>query len=313
MRFSLPFLILLVSGCGYSLEIAKLEEPVEDPITLIQRDIRKIKAAHRVALFGLSKEQNDQLKQLRADLEKTKAFRHDISQLDRKLQETRVALSRRNADIDERISEMEVHHRLIQGSIEEESNRLKETSSEANRFVLKELEIIKNDVSTQEGNRKKLEKAAKEWVGTTQKKLQAELAALREKEKSTQSTIAADMDFLKSDTREMRQSLVGQSQAIKALSGQISQLIEKVLPAVNKLGERMDALEWRLKKLDRDIDLEALNRRLTALSDAVDVQRQSLEMLGNTLTPQVDEQRALLRKTMDRLKKIGAESSSKGK
>jgi len=310
--FVLLLSAVVLSACGYSLELSKTEaEVVEDPITLIRRDIRKIKADHRVKLFDLRKEQSEKFKQLRSEIEHVGALRKELAQLDRKLEETKLALSRRNADTDARISEMEVHHRLIQGSIEEEANRFKEASDEISRFAQKELEALKKEIEGQKKQRAALASLLKEQLKSARKGLQSRLSALKETGESTQESVKRQLEAQKKGLQGLKNSLLDQADAIKGLSEQLSQMLEKLLPAVNKLGERVDALEWQLKKLEGEIDLEALERRLSALRNAVDVQRKSLEMLGNTLTPKVDEHRALLRQLTERLKKLDAPAPSK--
>jgi len=296
--FSIRHLLLFVGvmsltvSCGYSLEFKRIDDKAEDPITVIRRELRQLKADHRVAIFDLQKDQKKQVDTMRADLTRigkaNETLGKTLIQMKRDLAETRTRSGQNNADTDERFAEMEIQHRLIHGRIEEEGNRFKESSARANNFTVKELEGFRKDLATQKDALLKF----KEKEGQASQALQEKIAGVQAK------------------NAVIKKSTDDQTKALQTVSSQVSELLDKMLPAVNGLAARVDNLEWELKKLKTDIDIQGLNQRLTELAEAVQVQRQSLEMLGNTLTAQVDKQGALLQKTVKDVKGLKSQTPS---
>lgn len=259
--------MMLMVSCGYTLELKRIGDPEkEDPIMVIRRDIRKMKADHRVAIFDLRKEHADEISSIRMNVGR-------IGKANEGLGQAAIQSKQKAADIDERFSEIEIQRRLIHGRIDEEANRNKEAVSRINLFTLKELELLRKELLEH---------------GTKSKMLQKQI------------------DRVQAENTRLKQSEIDQQKTVQAVSDQVSQLVEKVLPAVNGLASRLDDLEWQVKKLGEQIDVQGLNKRLSDLTEAIDVQRQSLEMLGNTLTSQVDKQQSLLKTTNKRIKRLEA-------
>lgn len=272
--FSIMFFVV---SCGYSLEFKRIADKVEDPITMVRRELRQLKADHRVAIFDLQKEQKTQIE--------------SIGKMKRDLLEARTRLGQNNADTDERFAEMEIQHRLIHGRIEEEGNRFKESSARGSDFTLKVLEGFRTDLAAQKGL----------------------LSGFKEKQVQASQVLQEQISGVQAKNVGIEQARDDQTKTLQAVSGQVSELIDKMLPAVNGLVSRVDNLEWELEQLKTNVDIQGLQGRLTALREAVDIQRQSLEMLGNTLAAQVDKQGALLQKTVQDLKGLQSKTSSTSK
>ncbi len=286
--------LMLCASCGYSLELSRVDaQKQEDPITLLRRELRQVKADHRVAIFDLRKEQKMQLSELQNE-------QVEIAKKNRGLGKNVAQFVQRNADVDERFSEMEVQHRLIHGRIEEEANRYKDVSARASDFTLREIEAVRKDLAKQAAKLKQAQKSFKD-----------QMVSLGRKEEQAIKEMRSEIDSVNEKSLGIQKATAGQKKSVQSVSDQLSQVVDKILPAVNRVTERLDALEWEFKKLDENIDVQALNRRMTQLTDAINVQRQSLEMLGNTLTSQVDKQRGLLRQVIDRLDDSEEKGSSK--
>lgn len=268
MRFSVLLIVvtLLFSSCGFTVWIPDTKDKEDaDPMTLLRRDIRQMRADNRVAAFDRQKDLNV----LDAEL--------------KKMGENIFSLRKRDANFGEQISEIEMQIRLMGGSIEEEVNRIKEISERKNNNTLKELGGIRQLLVRSE------EKEKKEALNNRH---------LLDRVHSVQET-----------NRVLQKSSNDQIKALHEVSDRLTQLIEKVLPAVNDLAGRVDKQEDRFSALSRGVDLEGLNRRLSDLTNVIDVQRKSLEMLGNTITAQVDKQSRLLKKTLNRLQVLEAKVS----
>lgn len=285
-------IMVLVMSCGYSFEFKRIDDTVEDPITVIRRELRQLKADHRVAIFDLQKEQKTQIESMRTNFahvnKMNETFGKTLIQMKQGLFDAKTRLGQNNADMDERFTEMEIQHRLIHGRIEEESNRSKESSARGNNFTLKTLEDFRTDLATQ-----------KDIFSQFKKKQAQATQALQEKISGVQAKNVG-----------IEQTSDDRKKTLQTVSVQVSELIDKMLPAVNKLASRVDNLEWELEQLKTNVDIQGLQERLGALREAVDVQRQSLEMLGNTLAAQVDKQGALLQKTVRDLKGLQSKTPS---
>ncbi len=327
MRFA-PLLLVgltLLGGCGYSLEMSRdTDAPLPpDPITVLGRDLRQLKADHRVSLFDLKNEQKALAEETRAELKKR------LEQLELQIQtELRNAreqrqtalgsLRRRDADFDEQIAEMELQLRLMGGSIDEEINRYKDASEQTNNNALRELGNLKRLLAKNAEEKSASIKALRERIAEEQDQREAMekafdgvvLAQAKEEEQARVS-LQHQIKQIESSGKETSASSDEQIKALNQVSVQVDQLIEKLLPAVNLLAERLDKQEDQFDALKREIDIEALKQQLKALSDTVDIQRQSLEMLGSTLTSEVDKQKGLLQKTVEGLQAIEPEVSGK--
>ncbi|GEM_PF-5075448 len=288
---------ILMTSCGYSLELKRIDSKAEDPITVIRRELRQLKADHRVAIFDLQKEQKNRIDAMRVNLSRigkaNETLGKTLIQMKRDLSEARTRLAQNNADTDERFAEMEIQHRLIHGRIEEESNRLKESAARGNNFTVKELEGFRKALATQKNAFSQL------------KKKQAQITQeLKKRQAQATQKLQAQIEGVQAKNVGIEKTTRGQTKSLQSVSTQVSELIDKMLPAVNGLAARVDNLEWALEQLKDDVDIDALQKRLAALAEAIDVQRQSLEMLGNTLTAQVDKQSALLQKTVQGLEAL---------
>lgn len=290
--FFLLSIMLLVQSCGYSLEFKRIDDKAEDPITVVRRELRQLKAAHRVAMFDLKKERKNQIEMMQANLARVgkgnETLGKNLIQMKRDLSEARTRLGQKNADTDERFAEMEIQHRLIHGRIEKEGNRQKESLARGNNFILKELEAFRKDLATQKDT----------------------LSQFKQKQVQASQALKEQINGVQAKNVGIEQTSDGQTKILQNVSGQVSELIDKMLPAVNGLAARVDNLEWELKQLKDNVDIQGLQKRLTELTEAIDVQRQSLEMLGNTLAAQVDKQGALLQKTVKGLKGLQSKTAS---
>jgi hypothetical protein len=308
----------LLGGCGYSLEMSRLEDTPEapDPITLLRRELRQLKADHRVSIFDLKNEQKLLAERSKADLKK---IRDGIgTQLQSDLKSGLLSLRRRDADFGEKISEMEIQLRLMGGSVEEEINRYKDRSEQTNNNALRELGDVKrlliDEAKEKAGSIKMLrdqinkEKASRLALWSrVQDLLEVQSNHLKTKiaeEKNQREAIQNHIKGMESSSGQVRTSSDEQIKALNEVSTQVDELIEKLLPAVNQLGERLDRQEEQFEALKRKIDVDALNRHLNALTETVEVQRRSLKMLGDTLTAEVDKQKRHLRKIMEDLKAL---------
>ncbi|VAX31979.1 hypothetical protein MNBD_NITROSPIRAE01-1835 [hydrothermal vent metagenome] len=271
-------------SCGYSLEFKRIDKDAEDPITVVRRELRQLKASHRVSLFDLQKEQEKQIESLQADLlrvaQGNETLGKTLIQMKRDLSGATTRLGQNNADTDERFSEMEIQHRLIHGRIEEESNRRKESTARGNDFTLKALESFRTDLATQ----------------------QDALLQFQKKQAASRQILEEKMSGVAEKNLGIVQTTDGHAKTLQGVSAQVSELIDKMLPAVNGLAARVDDLEWALEKFKTNVESQDVQKRLSGLTEALDVQRKSLEMLGNTLAAQVDKQGALLKKTVKDLK-----------
>lgn len=279
--FSVMFLMV---SCGYSLEFKRIDKDAEDPITAVRREFRQLKAAHRVALFDLQKEQEKQIESLQADLlrvaQGNETLGKTLIQMKRDLSGATTRLGQNNADTDERFAEMEIQHRLIHGRIEEENNLRKESTARGNDFTVKALEHFRTDLATQ----------------------QDALLQFKKKQAASRQILEEKMSGVAEKNIGIVQTTDGHAKTLQGVSVQVSELIDKMLPAVNGLAARVDDLEWALEKFKTNVESQDVQKRLSRLTEAVDVQRKSLEMLGNTLAAQVDKQGILLKKTVKDLK-----------
>jgi len=337
----------LLGGCGYSLEMSSVEETPEapDPITLLKRDLRQIKADHRVSIFDLKNEQKLLGEKTKSDIDKILAKLHaqiqrDLRALEEKREASLLSLRRRDADFGEQIADMEIQLRLMGGSIEEEINRYKDSSEQTNSNALRELgnvkrlladegkkkkaslKMLQGQIDGEKEGRLKLETRLETQLVSQVAQLKAQIAeekhqretlkktfdevvlAQAKAEKQARKLLQGQIKQIESSSVATNASSDDQIKALNEVSAQVDQLIEKLLPAVNRLAERLDKQEEEFDSLDRKIDVDALNRQLTALTDALDVQRQSLEMLGNTLTSELGKQKRLLQKTIERLQAL---------
>ncbi|MFQ5597773.1 MAG: hypothetical protein ACE5GK_06960 [Nitrospiria bacterium] len=286
MRYSALWVVVLMfhAGCGYSLEFSKVDgnENEPDPVTLMRRELRQLKADHRVAVFDLKK----QYESLAQDQKK----RGNQSQSDI------VSLRKKDADFGEQLTEIGLQLRFIKGSMEEDVNRMKEVSEGNINTALMELRDIDRRLDLQKKNEE-----------ADRSRLQKQVDALQVRIEPLQVKI----DALKVSNAALKKSSSEQITALNEVSAQVSELIEKMLPAINDLVQRIDKQEVGLEKMDRDVNVSDLNRRIAGLTEAVDVQRKSLEMLGNTITSQVDKQSRLLEKTIDRIDAFEKKSAKK--
>ncbi|MFQ5588432.1 MAG: hypothetical protein ACE5F7_06295 [Nitrospiria bacterium] len=304
----------LISACGYTLEFKRVKDPKkEDPITVIRREIRQMKADHRVAIFDLQKEHESRIAALQSDLTRLKNANESLGQaaiqMKRDLQETRITMGKKNAEVDDRFTEVELQRRQIHGRIEEEANRAKETSERSSSFMLGEIEALGKSLSAQEAKRKKADKtltALEQRQSKTQKLLQEQIVSARTRSADLEKTTGQQEETVRVVTEQVSR----QGKSLEAISAQVTELIEKVVPSVNELATRLDDLEWQVDQFKGEVDVQGLNKRLDALTESIDVQRQSLEMLGNTLTSQVDKQQGLLRQTIRRVDDLEATLSS---
>lgn len=305
MRYSalLSVVVTLLAGCGYTLELSKLDNNADepDPITLIRRDIRQLKADHRVAIFDLQKK-----------------YKEVAARVGDDLHTEMTSLRMRDADFGEQISEIEFQLRLMKGSIEEDVNRVKEVSEQKNNNALRELEDISRLMAKQEKNEKLANQTLQDQIALQTREgakknqsLQDQIARQTKEAAKNNQSLQDQIDSIQIASIALQKSSNDQIKALNEVSAQVSQLIDKVLPVVNDLAQRLDTQENQLRQMDRDINIDGLNRQLKDVREAIDVQRQSLEMLGNTLTAQVDKQAKLFQKTVSRLNVIEAKLSSK--
>lgn len=301
----LSFVLLMVAGCGFSLTRID-DKKEEDPITVIRRELRQMKADHRVAIFDLQKEYQEAVSAMQIELTRlgnaNESVGQNLIQHRRDLAEMRASAAQKSADTEEHFVEVEHQHRLIHGRIEEESNRFKELSERVSAYTLKELESIRKEMAAQDAFQKK-----------NQQSLQEQLARFEEKEGQMSASLRGQVELVQTKSTGLEKRVDERTKELQAVSEQVSQLIDKVLPAVNGLAARLDDLEWQMKKLGNGTDAQALNKRLSEVSEAVNAQRKSLEMLGNTLTSQVDKQQGLLQKTINRLDGLQAKMPTKDK
>ncbi len=280
------FLILtltLTSSCAFRFSKLGDQEAEPDPITLLRRDIRQLRADHRVALFDLQKDLNAQIERVHGELKKEAAEK----------ERDQFALRKRDADFAEQIAEIEMQIRILGGSLEEEVNRVKERSDQNSNEALSALAAFRSALS-----KKEKQEASADLAMET--KIRDELKQEREARKSLQ----AQMDAMRAFNETLQESSNEQIKALKAVSDRVSELIEKVLPAVNTLGQRVDQHDDQLKAVKADKNGAGIDRKLSDLSKAVDTQRKSLELLGNTLTVQVDKQQKLLQQALDKLQAL---------
>ncbi len=285
-------IMVLMSSCGYTLEFKRVKDPnEEDPITVIRREIRQMKADHRVAIFDLKKHQEQQEAKLKSDLDK------ELDLVRQDLQETRLALGEKNAEFDDRFIENDLKQRQIYGRIEEEANRVKEDSARTNSFILKELENLSQKITTQETHQKSLENT----LNTFQERQKEETQALRVQLNLIQDKNAANETL--SDH---------QGKTLEEVTSQVSQIIDQAVPTINSLAARVDDLEWQVKQFNNDTKTESLKKRLEDLAKSIDVQRKSLEKLGSTVTSQVDKQQGMIQQSIKRLDTLEGKTTSKG-
>ncbi len=287
--FSVMFVLM---SCGYALEFKRIDKDAEDPITVVRRELRQLKAAHRVALFDLQKEQEKQIEALQLDLlrvgQGNETLGKTLIQMKRDLSGATTRLGQNNADTDERFAEMEIQHRMIHGRIEEENNRMKELIARGNNFTVKTLADFRKNLASQEGI----------------------FLQFKQKQAESSQSLEQKMSGLAEKNSGIAQTAEGQTKTLQSVSTQVSELIDKMLPAVNGLAARVDDLEWALKQFKTNVESQDLQKRLSELSEAVDVQRKSLEMLGNTLAVQVDKQGTLLNKTVKDLKGLQSKKAT---
>jgi len=327
MRF-VPFLLVgltLLGGCGYSLEMSRdADTPLPpDPITLLGRDLRQLKADHRVSLFDLKNEQKALAEETRANIEKQlEQLRLQLQTDLKKAQEQRQtalrSLRKRDADFGEQIAEMEIQLRLMAGSIDEEINRYKDASEQTNNNAMRELGNLKRRFADEVSEKNASIKMIRELIAEERDQREARGKTFHEAvlaqgkiEEQARASLHDQIKQIESSGEEASASSGEQIKALNQVSTQVDQLIEKLLPAVNLLAERLDKQEEQFDALKREIDIETLNQQLKALNDTVDIQRQSLEMLGNTLTSEVDKQKRLLQKTVEDLQALEPEVSGK--
>lgn len=292
-------IVLLTVSCGYSLEFKRIDDTAEDPITVVRRELRQLKADHRVALFDLQKEQKKQIDAMRTTLARVgqgnETLGKTLIQMKRDLSDTRMRLGQNNADTDERFAEAEIQHRLIHGRIEEEGNRFKESAARGNNFTVRELE----------GFRKNLSAQAKDFAAQKES-----FSQFKKNQTQAHQALKEQIRGVEAKSASVSQITDAQTKTLKSVSTQLTELIDKMLPAVNGLAARVDTLEWELKELKTNVDIEGLQKRLSEMTEAVDIQRQSLEMLGNTLAAQVDKQGAILKKVVKGLKGLQSKTSA---
>lgn len=313
--------VVLLGGCGYSLEASREDPEAPDPITVLGRDLRQFKAQHRVSIFDLKNDQKVMMERTKADVEKVLAelqmqIQRDLGEAEKKRAAALLSLRRQNADFGEKIAEIELQLRMMVGNIEEEMNRYRDASEQTQDNALRELGNIKRLMASEIKEKKASLKMLKSQI--TEEKRQREvlkntvnesLLAQVKVEEGGRKTLQEQINQIKSSNVTANASSNEQIKALNQVSTQVDQLIEKVLPAVNQLAERLDNQEEKLSAVTREIDIDDLNRKLGKLTDTIEVQRQSLDMLGNTLTAEVDKQKHLLQENLGRLKALELQSS----
>ncbi len=298
--------------------MSRVEEAPDapDPVTLLGRDLRQFKAQHRVSIFDLQNEQKVLLERTKTDIDKRLADLHaqiqrDLGALENKKEAALLSLRRQDADFGEKIAEIEIQLRLMGGSIEEEINRYRDASEQTQDNALRELGNIKRLMASEAKEKKASLKILQGQITEGKHQREALKKAVDEvllvqvkAEEQGRKTLQAEINQIKSSNIKATASSNDQINALNQVSTQVDQLIEKVLPAVNRLGERLDKQEEQISALIREMNIEDLNRKLAALTDTIEVQRQSLDMLGNTLSSEIDKQKRLLQQAGDRLKAL---------
>ncbi len=296
------FLIVTMTfmvSCGYTL--VRVDPKEEDPITVIRRDLRQMKADHRVALFDLRKEQGAKIERLESDLARLKTSNEELSrvvvQMRRDFQENVVVQGQNNAELDDRFTEVELQRRKIHGRIDEEANRSKEVLEKSNQFFLKEIEVLRQSLATQVALQKKIEET---------------VMVLGQKESEINQSLEGKIASVEARNDSLQQSSVHQGETVRGVSDQVSQLVDKLVPSVNSITTRLDDLEWQVKQFKGDGDGKTFKQRLDELTKAIEVQRKSLEKLGNTVISEVDKQSGLLQKTINRVNGLEGKTPAKG-
>jgi len=290
------------------------QSPEADPLTLLGRDLRQFKAQHRVSIFDLKNEQKAFADGIKVNLEKILTdlriqVQQDLATAKKKREESLLSLRRQTADFGEKIAEIEIQLRLMGGNVEEEINRYKDASEQIQNDTLRELgnlkRLIARETKEQKASIKRLQAqivAEKRQRESLKKTFEDALFAQTEAEERARKPIQAQITQLKFSIGQVRASSDEQIKTLQQVVSQVDQLIEKILPAVNQLGGRLDKQEEQVDTLNQTIDVDSLNQHLKELTGTIDVQRQSLEMLGTTLTSEVDKQKQLLQETLERLK-----------
>jgi len=285
----LIFITMLSAACSLKLGQVGDQEAQPDPMTLLRREIRQLRIDHRVALFDLQKDLNAQVERLRADLKKEAAEK----------EKDQFALRKRDADFAEQIAEIDMQVRILGGSFEEQINRVKEFSDQKNSEAIRDLAEMRGVLAKKE-----------KQEALAEQNLQNKIAGQLKEEGDARKSLQDQIDSMRAFDETLQQSSNDQIKALKAVSEQLSELIDKVLPAVNTLSQRVDRQEEQFKALNRKPDAAGLDGRLSDLAKVVEAQRKTLEILGNTLTAQVDKQQKQLQQATDRLQALEAKGPS---
>ncbi|MFQ5543359.1 MAG: hypothetical protein ACE5FY_03285 [Nitrospiria bacterium] len=283
---SLLFLFIgmaLLSGCGVSL--GNTQSAGDDPVTSMRKDVHRLNIQHG----NLRKELLKNASQLKSEIK-------GLQEQDRKtLTDLSERFGERSAAMGERITQLESQNRLLRGTIEEERHRFKELFHQENDHILKEVNKIRTLLAKQGKDGETIKKVLQKQInvqekqGTAHGALAAQLNRFKNVQETFNNTISEKMNALQSDNRAAQGASDSLANELEESSKQMTAFTEKLLPAVNGLASRLDNLEWKFEKFEGEFDINSLNKRLMELSDAIDVQRQSLEMLGDNLSAQISK------------------------
>ena len=269
MRFFLLLLapLFLFQGCGYTQRMTNVEEQRRETENKRDLDDRVARIDSQVAsMQEAAQAAKDEITRLQSE----------VKQMKEENRQTVASLQKKRADLDIRLAEAALQHRMIQGNSEKEGHRFNELSHQVENIAFRV-----NDLSE-----------VKSRLGEQEKKWDA-----------VQKTLQGQIDSIKVGGANLQKSSEQQAKKLSEISDQVLELAEKIPPALNAQAVQLTDLGRQFEKMPKGADAEQVNKSLIDLSDALNV-------LGQKITAKVDEQERLLQKTAKRLQALEAKMSS---
>jgi len=284
--------LVLLQGCGYTVRMVALEEEqrelqekksLEGDVARLRADLKKLRKQNREAAIILKEEIRRNGTRFKAGL---KSSRKEI-----------VGLQKGQADLNVRMDEAAFQLRGTQGLLEEKDRKL---------FALsRQIENVAFRVNKQGESKEKLDKKVLKLEDVLQRQMKR-VDALKK-------SLRVQLDAINLIDSNLRSVSLEQEKSLQVVSDQASELAEKIPPVLNRQSVRLDELEWQLKKINREIDGQQIDRDMATFSNTLDTLKETLEILGNRITIKLDEQGRLIRNTTKKVKGLEARLTQKGR